>query len=64
MTGGVPRIVEVRKRVLKENDLIAHQLRGRFRECNVRVVSLVSSPGSGKTTLLEKIGRASCRERV
>jgi hydrogenase nickel incorporation protein HypB len=51
---GVPRIVEVRKRVLKENDLIARQLRDRFRECNVRVVSLVSSPGSGKTTLLER----------
>src|SRR5262245_43646156 len=50
----VPRIVEVRKRVLKENDLIAQQLREKFRECNVRVVSLVSSPGSGKTTLLEK----------
>jgi len=50
----VPRIVEVRKRVLKENDLIAHQLRDKFRECNVRVVSLVSSPGSGKTTLLER----------
>jgi len=50
----VPRIVEVRKRVLKENDLIAHQLRDKFRESDVRVVSLVSSPGSGKTTLLER----------
>jgi hydrogenase nickel incorporation protein HypB len=50
----VPRIVEVRKRVLKENDLLAQQLRDKFRECNVRVVSLVSSPGSGKTALLER----------
>src|SRR4051812_32006282 len=49
-----PRIVEVRERVLKQNDLLARELRQRFQEAQVRVVSLVSSPGSGKTTLLEK----------
>jgi len=49
-----PRIVEVRERVLKQNDLLARELRGRFQEAQVRVVSMVSSPGSGKTTLLEK----------
>ena len=49
-----PRIVEVRERVLKQNDLLARELRERFKEAGVRVVSLVSSPGSGKTTLLEK----------
>jgi hydrogenase nickel incorporation protein HypB len=49
-----PRIVEVRERVLKQNDLLAHDLRRRFQEAQVRVVSVVSSPGSGKTTLLEK----------
>ena len=49
-----PRLVEVRKNVLKANDLVARALRQRFREAGVLVVSLVSSPGSGKTTLLGK----------
>jgi hydrogenase nickel incorporation protein HypB len=49
-----PRIVEVRERVLKQNDLLARELRGRFREAGVHVVSVVSSPGAGKTMLLEK----------
>ena len=48
-----PRIVEVRERVLKQNDLLARDLRRTFREAHVHVVSMVSSPGSGKTTLLE-----------
>ena len=50
-----PRLVEVRQNVLKQNDLLARQLRRRFLEAGVRVVSLVSSPGSGKTALLEKM---------
>src|ERR1700745_2419726 len=49
-----PRILEVRQNVLKHNDEIARGLRQRFRDANVFVVSLVSSPGSGKTTFLEK----------
>ena len=49
-----PRLVEVRKNVLKQNDVIARALRERFREAGVFVVSLVSSPGSGKTAFLEK----------
>ena len=53
-----PRIVEVRERVLKQNDLLARELRRQFQEAHVRVVSLVSSPGSGKTTLLEKTLKA------
>lgn len=52
--GTQPRLVEVRHKVLKQNDLLARDLRERFREAGVRVVSLVSSPGSGKTTFLEK----------
>jgi hydrogenase nickel incorporation protein HypB len=48
-----PRLVEVRKNVLKANDLIARSLRDRFRSAGVFVVSLVSSPGSGKTAFLE-----------
>lgn len=50
-----PRMVEVRARILKENDLLARQLRERFQEAGVAVVSFVSSPGSGKTTFLEKL---------
>jgi hydrogenase nickel incorporation protein HypB len=49
-----PRLVEVRRNVLKQNDLLAADLRRRFREAGVYTVSLVSSPGSGKTTFLEK----------
>jgi hydrogenase nickel incorporation protein HypB len=49
-----PRIVEVRKNVLKHNDDVARLLRQRFQEAGVFVVSLVSSPGSGKTAFLEK----------
>jgi len=50
-----PRMIEVRRNVLKQNDIIAHSLRDQFRAAGVFVVSLVSSPGSGKTTFLEKI---------
>lgn len=49
-----PRLVEVRKNVLKQNDVVARALRERFREAGVLAVSLVSSPGSGKTAFLEK----------
>jgi hydrogenase nickel incorporation protein HypB len=50
-----PRLIEVRKKVLKQNDVVARSLRERFRAAGVFVVSLVSSPGSGKTAFLEKI---------
>lgn len=49
-----PRLVEVRRNVLKHNDEVARALRERFRQAGVTVVSLVSSPGSGKTAFLEK----------
>jgi len=50
-----PRLIEVRAKVLKQNDLLARELRERFRRSGVYVVSLVSSPGSGKTAFLEKL---------
>ena len=50
-----PRIVEVRERVLKQNDLLARELRREFRRAGVHVISVVSSPGSGKTALLEQL---------
>jgi len=50
-----PRLVEVRRNVLKQNDLLAHELRAKFRAAQTYVVSLVSSPGAGKTALLERL---------
>jgi len=52
--GSQPRLIEVRKNVLKQNDVIARVLRDQFHQAGVFVVSLVSSPGSGKTMFLEK----------
>jgi hydrogenase nickel incorporation protein HypB len=49
-----PRLIEVRKNVLKANDATARALRERFRAAGVFVTSLVSSPGSGKTAFLEQ----------
>jgi hydrogenase nickel incorporation protein HypB len=49
-----PRIVEVRKNILKKNDVAAAALRERFETAGVFVTTLVSSPGAGKTTFLER----------
>jgi len=49
------RMVEVRAKVMKQNDLLARILRERFEAAGVCVVGLVSSPGSGKTAFLEKL---------
>ena len=49
-----PRMVEVRRNILKQNDVLAAALRARFSEAGVFAVSLVSSPGAGKTAFLEK----------
>jgi hydrogenase nickel incorporation protein HypB len=48
-----PRIIEVRQNILRQNDITARELRTRFQDTGVFVVSLVSSPGSGKTRFLE-----------
>jgi hydrogenase nickel incorporation protein HypB len=50
-----PRLVEVRRNVLKQNDVVARALREQFRQAGVLVVSLVSSPGAGKTTFQERL---------
>jgi hydrogenase nickel incorporation protein HypB len=47
--------VEVRKSLLRQNDIAARALREDFRAAGVTVVSLVSSPGTGKTALLERL---------
>jgi hydrogenase nickel incorporation protein HypB len=49
------RLVEVRQKVLKQNDVVARALRQRFHDDGVFVVSLVSSPGTGKTAFLERV---------
>lgn len=49
------RMVEVRAKVMKQNDLLARGLRDRFHHQGTCVVGLVSSPGSGKTAFLEKL---------
>jgi hydrogenase nickel incorporation protein HypB len=60
-----PRLIEVRAKVLKQNDLLAHALREQFRGNGVYVVSLVSSPGSGKTAFLENLlARLNAKHRV
>ena len=46
--------VEVEKKVLSENHLLAEQLRARYRDHGLLCVNLISAPGSGKTLLLEK----------
>jgi hydrogenase nickel incorporation protein HypB len=48
-----PRLLEVRKNVLKQNDVVARSLREQFRARDMFVVSLVSGPGTGKTAFLE-----------
>jgi hydrogenase nickel incorporation protein HypB len=49
-----PRLVEVRQNILRQNDIVAREVRERFHRAGVYVVSLVSSPGSGKTAFLER----------
>jgi hydrogenase nickel incorporation protein HypB len=46
--------VEVEKKVLSENQILADQLRERYRQQGILCVNLISAPGSGKTLLLEK----------
>ncbi len=49
-----PRILEVRKNILRKNDEFARCLRGQFADAGILVVSIVSGPGAGKTELLAR----------
>jgi hydrogenase nickel incorporation protein HypB len=60
----IPRIVEVRRNLLRKNDVAAAALRDRFHASGVFVTSLVSSPGAGKTTFLERTLTMMGRQRV
>jgi hydrogenase nickel incorporation protein HypB len=42
------------RRVLRENDRLANELRARFRARGLLCLNFVSAPGAGKTTLLER----------
>jgi len=46
--------VVIEKKVLNENQVLAEQLRQRYRENGVFCLNIISSPGSGKTSLLER----------
>jgi hydrogenase nickel incorporation protein HypB len=46
--------VKLARDILKANDLLAENLRGRLADQGIVSVNLVGSPGSGKTTLLER----------
>jgi hydrogenase nickel incorporation protein HypB len=48
------RTIEVRERVMAENDRIAKNVRSLLEEACVTTFNLISSPGSGKTLLLEQ----------
>ena len=50
----LPRILEVRTKILKKNDETARAMRRRFESQGVVVVNIVSSPGTGKTAFLEE----------
>src|SRR5215471_9740067 len=57
--------VAVEKKVLNENQILADQLRERYRQNGVLCVNLISAPGSGKTALLERtLERMDKSERV
>jgi hydrogenase nickel incorporation protein HypB len=46
--------IAVEKKVLNENQILAEQLRERYRQHGILCVNLISAPGSGKTALLER----------
>ena len=50
----IPRILEVRTKILKKNDELAREMRVSFLSSGVLTVNLVSSPGTGKTRLLQQ----------
>ncbi len=59
------RLVQVRTKVLKRNDVVARALREDFLANDVCAISLVSSPGAGKTAFLEQVlSRLTPRYRV
>ncbi len=50
----MPEKIEIKEKVLSENDRLAAEMRQRLTDSRVVSLNLVSSPGSGKTSLVEK----------
>lgn len=48
----MPKLIEIRKQILKKNDDCAQAMRRRFASAGTLVGGFVSSPGAGKTALL------------
>src|SRR3569833_58822 len=46
--------VQVEKKVLNENQIVAAALRDKFQQHGIFCFNIISSPGSGKTSLLER----------
>ena len=53
-----PRLIEVRKNVLKQNDVMARSLRARFRAAGVFVAGVAHRPADVVTTVRDATGAA------
>ncbi len=51
-------VIETKKEVEKENDIIAEQINQEFKKNNIKSVDIVGAIGAGKTAILEKISEA------
>jgi hydrogenase nickel incorporation protein HypB len=47
--------IEINKNILSKNDRLAKQNRNLFKQQELLVINLLSSPGSGKTALIERL---------
>jgi hydrogenase nickel incorporation protein HypB len=54
MKPGEVRLIDLERKVTEKNDLLAADLRQRFRAAGVYALNLLSGPGAGKTSLLER----------
>lgn len=50
----IPRVLEIRQKVLSKNDELARGLRGRLHAHGLFTLNVVSSPGTGETRFLEE----------
>lgn len=48
-------VIETKKEVEKDNDLLAEQINNRFKNIGIKSIDIVGAIGAGKTALLEKI---------
>ena len=59
-----PRVIEISKDILSENNITAERNRGFFAEEDILCLNIVSAPGSGKTSILEKTIYERSKERA